>query len=76
MSYGHAKNPKAPCYGCKDRYVDGDKTCHSTCEKYKKYHYDLIEDNKVIHKHINPPGSRYFKTKKSGMAPKSKAKYR
>lgn len=78
MAYGHARREKniSPCYGCTERHVDEHFNCHDTCQKYIAWKTKLHHDNAEHKKQINPPGSRYFKTKTSVMAPKSKAKYR
>lgn len=28
---------KPPCIGCKDRFFDGERTCHCTCDGYLAY---------------------------------------
>lgn len=78
MAYGYSKKEKhiSPCYQCTERYVDEHFNCHNTCEKYTTWKFKLAHDNAQLKKQINPAGSRYFKTKTSVMAPKSKAKYR
>lgn len=39
---------KAPCKGCKDRKFINNTTCHSTCEKYKKWVEEMHESEKAI----------------------------
>lgn len=76
MVYGHAKNNISPCYGCTKRHVDECFNCHDTCKEYLEWKGDLHQKKRGLYDQLNPPSSRYFKTKTSVMAPKSKAKYR
>lgn len=40
--------PQSPCLDCKDRFFDGERTCHSSCEKYKAYKAELERVNEEI----------------------------
>lgn len=79
MSYprsNKSNKSNAPCYGCKDRWIDGTTSCHSSCEKYIAFREEQINKNYLKAIHLNPPGCSYFKLRTSGIAPKSKARYR
>ena len=39
---------QSPCNGCKDRFFDGEHTCHGSCEKYKTYREKLDKVNEEI----------------------------
>lgn len=39
----------APCIGCKDRFFDGERTCHSTCERYAAFLEKRAELRSKIH---------------------------
>ena len=40
--------PQSPCLDCKDRFFDGERTCHGSCEKYKAYKAKLDRVNEEI----------------------------
>ena len=48
--------PNSPCHHCEDRWVDGVKTCHSTCERYATFLKDNEEYKKelAIYKSTQP----------------------
>lgn len=54
---------KAPCKGCSERHL----YCHDSCEKYKRWKEEIRKSKKYIESKRNPPGSEYFKIKKSIM---------
>ena len=72
--YGKSSGPNtSPCLGCKDRWVTENDRCHSSCDKYISWKKERKLEQKDA---INPKGCRYFKTKLSNTASKTKHRYR
>lgn len=41
---------QAPCIRCPDRFFDGERTCHSTCERFKEFKDARVKLNREIRK--------------------------
>lgn len=47
---------ECPCYGCEDRRVENDQSCHSTCERYAAYRAELDRRKEEERKRIEADG--------------------